>query len=783
MENNIKIPINGKVKIYWDDFPENYSKQTKSQIKTLFANKYNLPRKSINVFFRPIKLDGDGNRITITGANLENVMDANYQRQLMKEWLERENKKVKYDDIIKIDDEVNLDVTKDMTELRQCQYSVKWIKINNFLSFGDVKPVYIDRLKGIVCVTSIPSNQSGKTSFNIDAPLFLFYGRTTKTDKNEEIFNTYSNKDKLVVKGMIEIDGEEYIIERKLTRKRKKNNGWQITNRVNYYHILPDGEEEPMSEEDAKETGKLIKDTIGTEDDFMLTILATAKNLEDLIESTPTEKSKLLSRFIGLEVIEEKEKIARKKYNEWSKTLKSNIYNVINLETDINQYREDNDNLEKLLKENETKLEKKKKELINLNKEKENLYSKKQDIDEEVLKLSPKYLKVQIKNITNDGIKQSKKLKEIKQKIKDIGDIDFDEVTYNNLTKERRELEKTIDKLDNEIQRFTKHLKALENSEICPTCHRKLDGIDNSAEIKKTEKEIKNVNKTKAEKEKREKEIASQIISMEDDREKSQNKSKLELDSDRIDVDLSYMRNELKSLKNDEKLYNLNVSGIEFNKKIESDILGVNSKIQLADIDKDKYISNIQRIKSDINQNKKDIKENEDLIKIIKEEQKQEKNYKVYIEMIGKKGISKIVLRSVLPIINSELHRLLDEVVDFDVEMIISDKNDVEFYLIKDGISKKIKSASGLERTASSLAIRFVLGQISSLPKPNFIAFDEIFGKIAYENLDKIKLLFDRANEMFETIFIITHIDIIKDWSDKVLIIKKINNISDISTK
>ena len=40
---------------------------------------------------------------------------------------------------------------------------------------------------------------------------------------------------------------------------------------------------------------------------------------------------------------------------------------------------------------------------------------------------------------------------------------------------------------------------------------------------------------------------------------------------------------------------------------------------------------------------------------------------------------SKIVLRSVLPIINAELHRLLDDVVGFDVEVKINDKNDVEF--------------------------------------------------------------------------------------------------------
>lgn len=783
MENKVKTPINAKVRVYWDDKVENYSKENKSQIKTYFAKKYNLPRKSINVIFRPIKIDDNGNRISITGANLENVMDANYQRQLFKEWLKREDKNVSYDDIIKIDDEVNLEVTQDMTEFRQRKYSLKWIKINNFLCFGDIKPIHIDRLKGIICVSSFPSNQAGKTSFNIDAPLFLFFGRTTKTDKNEEIFNTYSNDDKLIVRGMIEIDDEEYILERKLSRKHKKDGGWQTTNTVNYYRILPDGEEVPENGDDSKKTGKFIKETIGTEDDFMLTILATAKNLEDLIDSTSTEKGKLITRFIGLEVIEEKEKIVRKKYNEWSKTLKSNIYNIIDLEELITNLKDENEDFKRLLIDNQTKLKNKKEELEKLDKEKEILFGKKQEIDEDVLKLSPKRIKDEINKITKKGKSEAKKIEEIKVQIKDIGEIDFDEVEYNYLITERRELEKSIDRLENKSERLKEHLKLLENAEICPTCKRKLEGVDNTEEIQKTEKDIENNSIELSNKNEKLREINSKVNDMEDDKQQADLRDKLELQKDRIDVDLSTMRNELKSLKNDKKQYELNLDGIEFNKKIESEILGVNSKIEMAGIDKDKYLSNIEKIKNDIEQNNNDIKNKEELIEIIKEEQRQEKNYKTYIEMVGKRGVSKIVLRSVLPIINSELHRLLDEVTDFDVEMRINDKNDIEFYLIKDDIAKKLKSASGLERTASALALRFVLGQISSLPSPNFITFDEIFGKVADINFESIRLLFNKASEMFESIFIITHNDTVKDWADNLIVIEKKDNISQILTQ
>jgi hypothetical protein len=55
---------------------------------------------------------------------------------------------------------------------------------------------------------------------------------------------------------MIDIEGDEIIIERKMKRSAKKDGGWNITNRVNYYKLLPDGEEDPLNEEDSKQTTK-----------------------------------------------------------------------------------------------------------------------------------------------------------------------------------------------------------------------------------------------------------------------------------------------------------------------------------------------------------------------------------------------------------------------------------------------------------------------------------------------------------------------------------------------
>jgi ABC-type lipoprotein export system ATPase subunit len=72
---------------------------------------------------------------------------------------------------------------------------------------------------------------------------------------------------------------------------------------------------------------------------------------------------------------------------------------------------------------------------------------------------------------------------------------------------------------------------------------------------------------------------------------------------------------------------------------------------------------------------------------------------------------------------------------------------------------------------------------MSTLPMPNFITFDEVLGKVAAENLDKLKALFDKIKDMYEIVFLITHNDLCKDWGDNVLTINKKDNISALSIK
>lgn len=90
-------------------------------------------------------------------------------------------------------------------------------------------------------------------------------------------------------------------------------------------------------------------------------------------------------------------------------------------------------------------------------------------------------------------------------------------------------------------------------------------------------------------------------------------------------------------------------------------------------------------------------------------------------------------------------------------------------------------SGSGYERTIASLALRAVLSKICSLPKPNIIVFDEVFGKISNENLEMVSDFFAKIKEYFEKIFVISHNPIISTWADNIIKIEKIDNISKVN--
>lgn len=775
----VKIPPYAKIKVYWDDKPENYSKESRNRVKKYFSKKYGIPPQNINVVYRPVKINKDGKLIEVDGANINNIMSIPYQRSLFKEWLERENKNVDFSRLISLDNKVNGELTIDLEEKLHKKYKLSWLLVNNFLSFGASNYFPIENYDGFTVVNSEPANQGGKTTLTVDAIKFLFFGKTTKTDKNEEVFNQFNEETELVVRGMINIEGEDdFIIERKLERKAKRKGGWNVTNKLSYYRTLPDGEEEELNDEDAKKTTEVIKETIGTEKDFDLVVLATSKNLDDLVDSTAGESGRLLTRFIGLEVLSLKETAVRKMYNDFSKKMKSNLYDTETLKEEIEEHKNELTKLSEDKKTSEKDLKIEKEVNKKLQNKKISLVESKIKIDDEILALNPKKLEEKITNITTLGKSHKETIKEFNIEIENIGKINFNEDLHFNLTKEKTETVSNIAVKDSEIKRLTGVVEELIKGGICQSCNRALDDVDNTKHINQHNSEIENINRERETINRKLTNINTKLESMSDSKKLIDDKNKIELKKDRLEVEIEGLRVDLKEKVGDLNKYKSNLDGIDKNKLIDADISAIDTKIIVSDKQRDDINDKLREIAVSIDSNTKDIKVKEGLITTIAKEKDIDTIFKVYIDMIGKKGISKLILRSVLPIINGELQRLLEDITDFEIEVYIDDKNEVRYLIIKDGVEKPLKSGSGYELTTSSIALRCVLGKMSSLPTPNFIVFDEVMGRVAAENLSKMKPLFDRISDMYDTVFFITQNDTVKDWSNKIVTVIKENNVS-----
>jgi len=78
-----------------------------------------------------------------------------------------------------------------------------------------------------------------------------------------------------------------------------------------------------------------------------------------------------------------------------------------------------------------------------------------------------------------------------------------------------------------------------------------------------------------------------------------------------------------------------------------------------------------------------------------------------------------------------------------------------------------------MEKFISSVAIRVALINVSSLPRPNFLALDEGFGVLDAENINNLHAFMEYLKTRFQFILIISHLDSIKDCVDSTIEVKK----------
>jgi DNA repair exonuclease SbcCD ATPase subunit len=680
-----------------------------------------------------------------------------------------------------LDNKVNTQIDKaNENKVRYNKWFIKKVEFSNFLSFGDNNVIDFTSLDGITVIESTPKNFGGKSTSSVDLLMFLFFNATTKTKTNAEIFNRFTDKDEVMVKGDITIDGDDYVIERKTSRKKSKSGEYTVTNKLEFYKRKEDGTIENLSGEQRRETEAFIASAIGSEEDFLSTILTTGYNLEELIESKPTARGQILTKFMGLESLKVKEEIAKEIYNDWSKKLVSNSYNIVQLQSEISGYTESIKDSEEKILELTKDLGDFENELKKLEEERDtSLESKNNDVDRELINTNPTLLQREI-----DDLKD-----QMNASIRNADGVDVTEPTQYYNEDEHKELKGQMAELQGvdvacnyEIGEKEKLVKQLTEGTICPTCKRALDEVDHTDEIESLNKEIEDILKNKE----------LNKIDFDKLREKSDGFENLKTQFDtyernklrktRYELEVEQKRHEITVKQSKLDNYENNKKKLEENQRIDALVIRLRTQIETASANIRVTNTNIEKHKNNITNMKEKIGVNEDLIIKIKSEEELLAVFKIYLTIYGKNGISKIIMKNMIPLINQELYRLLVDSCHFILELNVNDKNEVEFIMIdtETRVVKPLNAGSGYERTISSLALRSVLTKISSLPKPNIVVMDEVFGKIADENLEMVGEFFKKIKDYFEHIFVISHNSLIRNWSDNIIMIKKEDNVSSI---
>lgn len=771
MPNNIDVDVleNPYIQVIWEDTPDNFSQERIKSVKSYFQKKYS--STNVNVVTR-VKTD---EQVQQTIDVSFNIMDKNYQTELIKTLLEQKGQEKYLDDVMKIDGMVESKMLMNDVEITPFKkWYIKKLEFSNFLSYGENQVLDFDKCNGITIIESSPSNFAGKTVISVDLLLFLFFNTTTKTQKAEEIFNRFTDVNKVSVKGDIIIDGEEYIIARQIERKKSKTGDWNVKTDLEFFKKLPNGELQNFTGEQRRETENFIKSSIGSMDDFLMTILTTASNLEDLLEAKPTARGQVLSRFLGLEFLKKKEETGKEIYSSFSKTMLSNVYNSETLKQQNEDYKTSISDLKKQISEVDSKIEDVNNRLNKGQEYKETLLKSKFEIDHSLMILNP--IKLQ-GDLTELEEKSSQYKTEISN-IKVVKPTEFySEDIHDNVKSEIKSIDLEMAVANNKVGEIEVLVQKYGDGIQCEHCGIKL------MEAELTKNKISELDGWKDK-------VKEFELKLDELNTKESSFTKLKRDFDEYEknvlikekFELSLESNELKINKTKEDLrkYYEVQDKIKKNNEVDAQLVKAGLRIDELINERRSYEKLSITNQNEITNLESKIEKNNEIIAKLLEEFEKEKIYKIYLDIFGKNGISKIIMKTMMPLINTELQRLLEDSCYFNLEIRISDKNEVEFIMIDNstGVEKLMTSGSGYEKTIASLALRSVLSKICSLPKPNVIVMDEVFGKISNDNLELVGEFFSKIKTYFEKIFVISHNPLISNWADKIVRIEKTNNIS-----
>lgn len=730
---------------------------------------------------------------------LQNVRDIGFQNQMLESYLS--DKYVIDTEQMEVIRNINQDINNKLGSVKGMKniiWKPKTFEFSNMFSYGTNNVVDFSQMKGAYGIFA--PNASGKSSL-WDALSFCLFDRCSRTTKALDVLN-YS-KSKFDCKFNFEINGVDYFIER-VGKKSPKRGTVKVD--VNFYCIV-DGVEHSLNGEERRDTNSIIRQYVGSYDDFILTAMSNQSNSGGFIEKSQREKKELLAQFLDMNVFEELYQIANDEIRELSALLKD--YKNQNFTDKLVEAKEDLQKNEKVLIKQKNELSKFKDTQSVLRERKDSLVSDLKTVDDTIididsLKELKDKLKKQISDKSNECAGYVNNLESFKDTLEkcesnystyDLPKLQESHLKYQAYVNRLEEITSSLDSLNTDIEHKQEHLDGIgslsfdDNCEHCvknqntpfakksKTLSEDIEGLTLTSE--RLTNEIVDMKSEMYKYDVREVLVTVKDLKDECDTLKNQIE-KLELTNKSCNLELSELKSKLVSTEDNINKSFEQEASVKHNIKIQQNIDIAKETLDNLETDMSTLHNEITNVVGDIRISENVIQTvNDSIDKLESMEQKYE-GYEYYLQCVRRDGIPYQLISEILPKLEVEINNILQPIVDFQVILNTDGKNINSYIAYGTEEFWPLELTSGMEKFISSVAIRTALVNVSNLPRPNFIAIDEGFGSLDTDNFNSLYLLFDYLKNQFDFIVTISHIDKTRDMVDQIIDITKLGGFSSI---
>ena len=730
------------------------------------------------------KFSGARGASTSAHAERMNMRDADVQEKLMKEYLaDYELTNEQLSQVFALNKQVSTLINEDEETKRNIHWSLENFKFDNLFNYGENNSLDFAKLNGIVGIFG--KNYSGKSSI-IDSILYTIFNSSSKSvRKNVDLIN--QNKEEAEGEVKFSIGSKEFTIKRESKKYIKRLHGKESTEaKTDLTFSVYDpvtGETECLNGQTRNETDANIRRYLGTLDDFLLTSMMSQMNSLNFINEGTTKRKEILAKFLDLEILDKKFKKAK----EISQDKRALVKSLEGTDYDAQIEAEEATLVE--LKDSILNVKLRCNELNGiLDSVKEEKSSLQHQID------SQKEVDIDINSVL-DGLKTNKEKKELllasiqedKVNLKSYEDFiqDFDlesilerKEVYSKTFKRLTDLTLSIKEQEREkasVEAKQELLSSVPCGEQFPTCRFIKDAHEAVGSYDVIDQAIKNLQEAVETYEDEIKalnvEEANKLFTQYNDLVLERSNTEKRLENKEMELRIAEMK--IKELTQKKKTYEENETKVKEVIGLKELVLELNRTIKATQKDCDDCNNDLLhflRLEAAAKARIDLANENKQKLEDAREEYS---TYVYFMRCVHPNGIPYDVTKKMLPIINEEIEKVLSDVVDFQV-FFEEDGNKLNVFIKHPKFDQRpIELGSGAEKTIAATAIRLGLLNVSSLPIPNFAVLDEPATALDAENMDGFIKILQMYRENFETVFLISHLDSLKDIVDDEITIQK----------